>query len=60
MHGCYSVGMEYATVSKVGDELCVAEAAALPGHVEDHWCYGKVGGSRQIASIIPFKNISRS
>lgn len=32
-HDCYSVGMEYAVVGEVGDELCVAEAAASPGHV---------------------------
>ena len=36
-YSCYSVGMEYAVVSEVGDELCVAEAAASPGHVDDSW-----------------------
>jgi len=27
-HNYYPVGMEYAMVSEVGDEMCIAEAAA--------------------------------
>ena len=46
--------MEYAVVSEVGDELCVAEAAASPGHVEDRSGCDN-GGRRQIASAVPSK-----
>ena len=54
-HGCYSVGMEYAVVGEVGDELCVAVAAASPGHVEDRWLLCMI----KLEEEVSFENVSR-